>query len=70
MLKLFGILLSTDIVVSVESLFTGMTMSIDDKTSNGLSLSVNSFWTEEFSSYVCAPYIPAGESWRNSKEFP
>jgi len=37
-LKLFGVLLSINIIVSVRRLFTEPTMSIDNETPNGLSL--------------------------------
>ena len=39
-LKLFGVLLSIDIVISVKSLFTGLIMLIDNKTPNNLSFSL------------------------------
>ena len=40
-LKPFGVLASMERVKEVKSLLTETTMSIDDKMSNGLSLSVN-----------------------------
>ena len=39
-LKLFGILLLIDIVVSVKSLFTELMILIDNKTPNDLSFSL------------------------------